>query len=124
MDEASSPYDKALLWLKEGVDPSEIELRLTTTGLDPGEIRLLLSAAANALREAERTATGSTVAPSTLPLTAPPPTGPPVVIGEPSLRQAPSTVSTVLKVLGGLAAFFTLLCLGFVFFVAVVCGHH
>ena len=33
-----------------------------------------------------------------------------------------SGISTVLKVLGGLAAFFALLCLGFVFFVAVVCG--
>ena len=33
-----------------------------------------------------------------------------------------SQVSTTLKVLGGLAAFFALLCIGFVFFVAVVCG--
>lgn len=29
---------------------------------------------------------------------------------------------TVVKVLGGLAAFFALLCFGFVFFIAVVCG--
>ena len=120
MDEASSPYDKALLWLKEGVDPSEIESRLKATGLDAGEIRLLLSAAANTVREAS--AAPSTVAPSTLPLTSPPRTQAPVVIGEPSVRQAPNTVSTVFKVLGGLAAFFALLCLGFVFFVAVVCG--
>lgn len=31
-------------------------------------------------------------------------------------------VSVVLKVLGGLVAFFGLLCVGFVFFIAVVCG--
>ena len=122
MDEASSPYDKALLWLKEGIDPSEIESRLKATGLDVGEIRLLLAAAANTLREAERSVAGSAVASSTL--AAPPRTQAPVIIGEPSLRKAPSTLSTVLKVIGGLAAFFTLLCVGFVFFVAVVCGHH
>jgi len=120
MDEASSPYDKALLWLKEGVDPSEIESRLRDTGLDAGEIRLLLSAAANALREAERSAGAPAVAPSTP--TPQPRTQAPLIIGEPSLRR-PSTLSTVLKVIGGLAAFFTLLCIGFVFFVAVVCGH-
>jgi hypothetical protein len=122
MDEASSPYDKALQWLKEGVDPSEIESRLKATGLDAAEIRLLLSAAGNALREGERSAGAAAVAPSTLPLTAPPRTQAPVVIGEPG-RQ-PNTLSTVLKVVGGLAAFFALLCVGFVFFVAVVCGHH
>ena len=122
MDEASSPYDKALQWLKEGVDPSEIESRLKASGLDAGEVRLLLSAATNTLREAERSATSSTVAPSTPPLAAPVRTQPPIVIGEPG-RPA-NTLSTVFKVLGGLAAFFTLLCVGFVFFVAVVCGHH
>ena len=120
MDEASSPYDKALLWLKQGVASSEIESRLQATGLGAGEIRLLLSAAANTLKEAERSTAGSAVAPSSL--TAPVRTAPPAIIGEPSLRQAPNTVSTVLKVIGGLAAFFALLCLGFVFFVAVVCG--
>lgn len=31
-------------------------------------------------------------------------------------------ISTVLKILGGIAAFFALLCMGFVFFIAVVCG--
>jgi hypothetical protein len=41
---------------------------------------------------------------------------------EPTNRKGGSEISTVLKVLGGLAAFFALLCLGFVFFVAVVCG--
>lgn len=30
--------------------------------------------------------------------------------------------STALKVVGGLVAFFALLCVGFVFFIAVVCG--
>lgn len=119
MDEASSPYDRALLWLKEGVDPSEIESRLKATGLDAGEIRLLLAAATNTLREAS--APASAVAPSTL-SAAPPRTQAPVIIGEPGVRQPPNTLSTVFKVVGGLAAFFALLCLGFVFFVAVVCG--
>jgi hypothetical protein len=42
---------------------------------------------------------------------------------EPTNRKPGSSeISTVLKVLGGLAAFFALLCMGFVFFVAVVCG--
>ena len=41
---------------------------------------------------------------------------------EPTNRKGSSEISTVLKVLGGLAAFFALLCMGFVFFVAVVCG--
>lgn len=42
---------------------------------------------------------------------------------EPTNRKpGGSEISTVLKVLGGLAAFFALLCMGFVFFVAVVCG--
>jgi len=29
---------------------------------------------------------------------------------------------TALKIVGGIAAFFGLLCVGFVFFIAVVCG--
>lgn len=43
---------------------------------------------------------------------------------EPTNRKAGSGsgLSTVLKVLGGLLAFFALLCMGFVFFIAVVCG--
>ena len=41
---------------------------------------------------------------------------------EPTNRKGSSEISTVLTVLGGLAAFFALLCMGFVFFVAVVCG--
>lgn len=41
---------------------------------------------------------------------------------EPTNRKGSSELSVVFKVLGGLVAFFGLLCMGFVFFVAVVCG--
>jgi hypothetical protein len=39
-------------------------------------------------------------------------------------REAPQNkgASTALKIVGGIAAFFALLCVGFVFFIAVVCG--
>ena len=41
---------------------------------------------------------------------------------EPTNRKGSSSLSTVAKVIGGLLAFFSLLCFGFVFFVAAVCG--
>lgn len=39
-------------------------------------------------------------------------------------RNAPQNkgAMTALKIVGGIAAFFALLCVGFVFFIAVVCG--
>jgi hypothetical protein len=123
MDEASSPYDKALHWLKAGVAAAEIESRLQASGLAAGEIRLLVAAATNALREEERhhAVHAAAHAPE---VAAPPP--PPAFRsrGEPLSRPPPSTAFTVLKVIGGLTAFFVLLCAGFVFFVAVVCGVH
>jgi hypothetical protein len=42
-------------------------------------------------------------------------------VQEPTNRHQ-SGVPTWVKVLGGLFAFFILLCMGFVFFIAVVCG--
>ncbi len=41
---------------------------------------------------------------------------------EPTNRRENNGISVVFKVLGGLLAFFALLCVGFVFFIAVVCG--
>jgi hypothetical protein len=42
---------------------------------------------------------------------------------EPTNRKGDGTdLGLVFKILGGIFAFFALLCVGFVFFVAVVCG--
>jgi hypothetical protein len=41
---------------------------------------------------------------------------------EPTNRKNETDLGLVFKILGGIFAFFALLCVGFVFFVAVVCG--
>jgi hypothetical protein len=47
---------------------------------------------------------------------------PPGTHGPQEPTEGQRTAITVLKVVGGILAFFTLLCIGFVFFIAVVCG--